>query len=174
MTPGLLRTFLDSQRELGEDINRVALNNSQTRHSGRNGCHCHTPDARLTSISAQHTFCNWLLKCCVTVSLEITHGAGGLSISPRLRFRAVVPVNATAFTLLSNSSHILWKAWTCKESLKVNDILHDTSKGLLEMFRDGRAGPTDALPSGDTVLHVRHIPIHTPRLGTGNLIVQYI
>lgn len=187
MTPGLLRMFLDSQRELDEDIKRSALNMSpdlrvtgcrctylhnhdavptarQTRHSGRNWCRCHTSDKRLASLCAQHTFCNWLLRCCVTVSLEITHGAGGLSISPGLRFRAVVPANSPTFALLSNNSHVLWEMWARKESAKVNDALQDTAKGLLEMFRDGSACPTDALPNGDTILHVRRIPIHTPRL----------
>lgn len=188
MTPDLLRVFLDSQGKLDGDIKRVALHMlpgltgtgcrctylhnedavpsaRQTRHSSRNRCRCHTSDRRLASISAQHTFCNWLLRCCVTVSLEITHGAGGLSISPGLRFRAVVPANSATFAFLSNSSHVLWEMWARKESVQVNDALQDTSKGLLEMFRDGSACPTDALPNGDTILHVRHIPIHTPRLG---------
>jgi hypothetical protein len=83
----------------------------------------------------------------VLASLQIAIGAGGLIISPKLEFQPVVPYDSPAFTLLR----------TVEASFKLGfneSVIQDTQKMLFELFREGKASPSDTLPNGQTILHV--------------------
>jgi hypothetical protein len=81
----------------------------------------------------------------------MTHGAGGFSISPKLHFRAVVPKDSPAFKLVGKyGRHHRYLHMEKGE-------IRRTHQALFELFRAGRASPTDTLENGDTLLHVRHI-----------------
>ncbi|KAL4798418.1 hypothetical protein BDV19DRAFT_386306 [Aspergillus venezuelensis] len=66
----------------------------------------------------------------------LTRGAGAMSISPTLRFYSVVPDDAPAFELL-----------------RTTDDFQSVYAAFLELFRAGKAAPTDRLVDGTTLLH---------------------
>lgn len=91
--------------------------------------------------------CNRLFGFSVLACLQITFGAGGLAISPKLEFQPVVSKDSPAFTLLRSAEQSF--------NLGFNkSVIQDTHKMLFELFREGKASPSDTLPNGETILHV--------------------
>ncbi|KAL4962979.1 uncharacterized protein BDV14DRAFT_202228 [Aspergillus stella-maris] len=82
--------------------------------------------------------------------MTLTRGAGAMSISPTLRFYSVVPDDTPTFELLRTTDDF--------------PFVHDA---FLELFRAGKAAPTDRLADGTTLLHVwkmLHLNGHQPSL----------
>jgi hypothetical protein len=92
-------------------------------------------------------FCRWALRISLETSFTSTVGAGGFSISPKLEFRAIVPKNCEIFSALYDAEHSLM-------SQDVSTVIQNTQKALFEAFREGKASKSDALQSGNTILHV--------------------
>lgn len=115
--------------------------------SHRNGCPLHESGSRTISFVMNRTICNRLLRFSVLASLQITAGAGGLAISPKLEFRPVVPEDSPAFTLLRGVEASFKSGFN-------RSVIQDTNKRLFELFREGKASPSDTLPNGETILHV--------------------
>jgi hypothetical protein len=98
-------------------------------------------------IAGSYTFCNKFLSRSVQVMMSLTTGAGTLSISQSIRFHAFVSRDSPAFKLIRD------KVQECSEG-DVKVILSDMRTGLLRLFREGQAAPTDCLECGSTILHV--------------------
>lgn len=92
-------------------------------------------------------FCRWALQISLEASFSSTIGAGGLSISPKLEFRAIVPINSEIFSVIYGAEDSL-------KSQDVSIVIQSIQKALFEAFREGKASISDALQSGDTILHV--------------------
>lgn len=75
------------------------------------------------------------------------NGAGGFSISPKLEFRASVPINSAVFPALSSAEKSL-------KSQDISTVIEDAQRALLEAFCGGKPLKSDALGNGDTILLV--------------------
>ncbi|KAL3458404.1 hypothetical protein BJX64DRAFT_266727 [Aspergillus heterothallicus] len=165
-TPSLLQSLLDYEKETDEESRDLIPKKSKRTHRKSQSlvCRCetnsfparHKPwctarsqsrEREILLLSVRRAVCNKLLRFSVAVSLSVTKGAGGLSISPTLQFRAVVPDNSPAFKLLSNASP---KFWLPQDMRLIRKTHHD----LFQLFEKGLASPSDTLQNGDTLLHV--------------------
>ncbi|KAH7323857.1 hypothetical protein BKA65DRAFT_75918 [Rhexocercosporidium sp. MPI-PUGE-AT-0058] len=121
-------------------------------HTTRHLPHCRFSrySQRLENIlGIKYTYCTKMLGFSVAATLSVARGAGGLAISPHFMLRAVVPKDSPAFRLLD------FNAWNSDGGFR-NPIEHANwiIQQLAVLFRDGKASPTDTLPSGKTLLHV--------------------
>lgn len=92
-------------------------------------------------------FCRWALRISLETSFSSAIGAGGFSISTKLEFRAIVPIKSEIFSALLGAEESF-------KSQDVSTVIQNTRKALFEAFREGKASKSDALRSGDTILHV--------------------
>ena len=99
------------------------------------------------SLHARRMFCNKILRFSASVSLEITTGAGGLAISPKLEFHALVPWDSPAFQLI-------WDAYKNLILQSNASTIQETHRKLFELFDEKRALQSDTLADGNTILHV--------------------
>ncbi|KAL2871597.1 uncharacterized protein BJX67DRAFT_389133 [Aspergillus lucknowensis] len=112
-----------------------------------NGCLIHAPGRRTINLLMKRTLCNRLLRFSVLASLQITIGAGGFAISPKLEFRPVVPEDSPAFSLL-RSVRLRFKEGSNRS------LIQDANRMLFELFHGGKASPSDTLADGSTILHI--------------------
>jgi hypothetical protein len=100
------------------------------------------------TLGAKYVFCARTLGYSLAVTMSVTRGTGGFPISPHLQFRAVVSVKSPAFSLFSSclAEEIL--------TTDIPDHIEMMLKELHNLFRDGKAAPTDVLANGETLLHV--------------------
>lgn len=172
--PGFFHSLLDTQQKLDTGLNGLSTRvySHESRPRMRSKCRCryltptsaayieskdalshekscpfHESGKRIINLVVKRTICNRLLRFSVLASFRVTVGARGLAISPKLKFRPVVPEDSPAFTLLQDVEARLKS--DCNSS-----VIQDTSKRLFELFRDGKASPSDTLPNGKTILHV--------------------
>ena len=120
-------------------------------------CPFFAPPARTTVVEARMGGCGALLAGAIEVSISITRGAGGLSISPSLRCARVVSHDSPAFVLVrQNRRTDSSKWWQCIDSISELDALLDVITHKLELlFRTGKASPCDVDLAGNTIHHVR-------------------
>jgi hypothetical protein len=92
-----------------------------------------------------------LLNSAIQLSLCTTTGAGGFSISPSLRyFHIVDEKTAPAFQVLD----LVWSYGGYKLSKTEQEFcLKAVLQKLQEIFRSGRANPTDVNQGGYSMLH---------------------
>ncbi|RAL08739.1 uncharacterized protein BO97DRAFT_408134 [Aspergillus homomorphus CBS 101889] len=179
LEPALLSSLLDTDKKVGERLQQVSQMTPNRRRLQRRGCTCRSPGqsswpirsldvtirsaicslhgtgTKVFQLEIRRAFCNTFLNFAVQVSLQVVHGAGGASINPCIRYRAVVPNNSPAFKALSEAEHELRQRPTA-------NVLDDTAKILFQLFRDLKASPSDTLMNGDSISHVllrwvRHI-----------------
>lgn len=105
-------------------------------------CPYYKHSERVDIIGAKYTDCARVLGYSIAVAMSLTHGAGGLAISPQLKFRAVVSKDSPAFQLLDRGLAYGYRP--------DGNLLGK----LCKLFQDGEASPTDVLPDGTTLLHV--------------------
>ncbi|KAJ6129056.1 hypothetical protein N7512_001836 [Penicillium capsulatum] len=110
-------------------------------------CEVHKKSGTTILLLKQRIFWQWVLRLSLEVSFSSTNGAGGFSISPKIEFRAIVPVNSQIFGLLLGARKGL-------ESQEVSLVIKDIQKKVFETFREGKASPSDALGNSDTILHM--------------------
>ncbi|KAL4973670.1 hypothetical protein BDW66DRAFT_168434 [Aspergillus desertorum] len=113
----------------------------------KSGCLLHAPGRRTINLVMKRTICNCLLGFSVLASLQITTGTGGFTISPKLVFRPVVPEDSPAFILLRSVRPRF------KEDSN-RSVIRNVNRRLFELFREGKASPSDTLADGRTILHV--------------------
>lgn len=107
------------------------------------------------TIGAQYMYCGRLLGFLVETTLTFTRGAGGMSICPRMMFRAVVSRNSLGFSLFRSCWYEL--THSTQSLLHISqkiELLSLTSRDLRKAFQEGKAGPNDVLSDGRTLLHV--------------------
>jgi hypothetical protein len=86
-------------------------------------------------------------------AIFISTGAGGLSISPTLRFHPIVPYDSPAFNILSRMLYC--SSNTADQILFINkSIIRDLQKA----FDEGVASPYDRTANGFTLLHASPNP----------------
>ncbi|KAJ0413081.1 hypothetical protein BJY00DRAFT_320136 [Aspergillus carlsbadensis] len=102
---------------------------------------------KVISLIYRHTVCNRFLRFTLTASLTVTKSAGGCSISPNLQFRAIVPDDSPAFSLLTRTMRRL--------QLGKNSpfIIRETRTALFELFYAGEACLSDTLGDGNTIMN---------------------
>ncbi|OJJ04023.1 hypothetical protein ASPVEDRAFT_73591 [Aspergillus versicolor CBS 583.65] len=146
----LLQSLLSKQQNLDTAIAAPgSAAHIRRRHVlfHNNGCLLHAPGKRTINLLMKRTLCNRLLRFSVLASLQITIGAGGFAISPKLEFRPVVPEDSPIFILL-RSVRLRFKEDSNRS------LIRDANRRLFELFREGKASPSDTLADGSTILHI--------------------
>ncbi|KAL9130116.1 MAG: hypothetical protein Q9175_007111 [Cornicularia normoerica] len=108
-----------------------------------------------TTVGLKMAYYGRLLANTVRATVSVTAGAGGFSISPCLKFRALVPGDSPAFNLL-NSERVMYR-FGSRPLSQTNEIckyFESALQQLYELFTDGAASPTDMDEDGRTLLHV--------------------
>lgn len=105
-----------------------------------------------TVIRTRYSLCDIWLSQIISLSISITRGAGGLSISPNLSFCATVSKDSPAFALFNDEK--FYAIAKTKDYSHFKVITHRLST----LFREQKASPSDVLASGDTLLHVSRLP----------------
>jgi hypothetical protein len=110
--------------------------------------HCPLYDAgkHTVGVAAKYTFCNRLLGLSVSVMMTLTRGAGAISLSPMIQFHEVVE-DSPAFALTVEIIHSF-------DQENLSEVIDRTRDGLLKLFHEKKAAPTDRLADGSTILHV--------------------
>ncbi|KAL2837119.1 hypothetical protein BJY01DRAFT_251635 [Aspergillus pseudoustus] len=145
LSPDSLRQLMHEQAENDNYVNTLT-GNGWPRRQGQKG---RTADQakNVLSLMFRHAVCNRFLKYAVTASLTVTNGSGGCSISPNLQFRAIVPDNSPAFSLLEETNLRLEK------SESNGTLIKETRAALFELFYTSKASLSDTRGNGDTILH---------------------
>lgn len=108
-----------------------------------------------TTVGLKTAYYKRLLANTVGATVSVTAGAGGYSISPCLKFRALVPRDSPAFNLLDSrrfTDH--FRDWPTSQTKEVCKYFESTLQQLYELFKDGAASPTDMDEDGRTLLNV--------------------
>ena len=94
-------------------------------------------------------------------TVSIKTGAGGMSISPSLSFRMVVPSSSPAFALFNPEtfSKALESELISTKKRQYETLEHTTQK-LLSVFANRQAFPTDLNEYGESLLHVKNTNAH--------------
>ena len=123
---------------------------STTRHLPQ--CpHSRYAQRRVDTLGVKYTYCTRVLGYSIAATFSVGRGAGGLSISPYLILRAVVPRDSPAFRLLDLS------VWDRNNKLRFSspfDHVNWILQQLNLLFQDGKASPTDVTSDGTTLLYV--------------------
>lgn len=109
-------------------------------------CPCSSLSKKEETLGIRFSHCGYLLARTIQASMTITWGAGGLSISPDLNFRAVVSSESPAFSLIRQVIQFDFS----------NEVIEQTLREIFKLFIKREASPTDVDEYGNTLLHVRH------------------
>lgn len=118
-------------------------------------CHLYIGTEAATTVGLKMTYYGKLLANTVRASMSITAGAGGFSISPCLNFRAVVPRDSPAFSLLDPSR--LYERFPRRSLIDSNELceyFESALREIYELFRSKAASPNDVDEDGTTLLIV--------------------
>ncbi|KAL3451420.1 hypothetical protein BJX65DRAFT_219815 [Aspergillus insuetus] len=145
ISPGCLQGLTRNQQANDECFRSLGSNLwSQRRHRKK---WQDNETKKVISLVYRHAVCNRFLRYTVRASLTVTRSVGGYSISPSLQFRAIVPIDLPAFSLLMTTIYRL------KQGGNNQPIIRDTRTDLFKMFDSGKASLYDTLQSGDTIMH---------------------
>lgn len=106
-----------------------------------------------TTVGLKMAYYGRLLANTVRATISITAGAGGFSINPCLDYRAIVPCDSPAFSLLEPGGFI-----TPSQTNEVCEYFESILQQLYELFKDKAASPTDMNEYGETLLTVISAP----------------
>ena len=108
-----------------------------------------------TTVGFKMGYYGRLLANTVRATISITTGAGGYTINPCLKLHAIVPKNSPAFRLLDfDHCKECFLTTRAPRSKEISEYFENALRQLYELFKDGRASPTDVDESGQTLLHV--------------------
>lgn len=129
---------------------------------------------KVKKFQKNYTVSNKLLNSFMLVSVEITSHNGFLKITPSLTFRSIVS-NSPAIILIKEESQSWARAKKSGKSKEgVSRVLKKTYRKLLQLFREGKASPTDVDVKGNTALHVRSSSVFELRLQNLALVVHFV
>lgn len=100
-----------------------------------------------------------LLAGALLISMSMTCGSGGFSISPTLAFSPTVPFNAPAFEVIDFRFPESYSAFDVEAACQF------AKQELSRLYRDGKASPYDLDEEGNTILHVRFLFVMLTRFG---------
>ena len=111
-----------------------------------------------TTVGLKMTYYGKLLANTVWATTTFTTGAGGISISPCLRIRALVSKSSPAFQLLDREALLAhFGTDTPLKTIKTNELceyFEHALQQLYELFQAKAASPTDMSEDGDTLITV--------------------
>lgn len=121
--------------------------------------HCRNCPFRFRSTKARmiglgYFYPNRFLAHAIQATLSLTTGAGGFSISPQLSFRALVPRNSPAFSLVGFGRLGAYMHESNGTS-SFSEYVENALKSLYRLFEDKKASPTDTTAEGETLLIVK-------------------
>jgi hypothetical protein len=120
-------------------------------HIHKMGCPLSTQRRSATVLAAKYSYRSRFVTRLLSFSVSITSGAGGLSISPSLTFRATVSDSSPAFSLFTDDSIVAFKGKSAESYCEW------VTRELYRLFREHKAYPTDVNVWGDNLLHVSAI-----------------
>jgi hypothetical protein len=94
------------------------------------------------------------LRKLVQATLVISRGAGGMAISPKLSYHAIVSCDSAGFRLIYETIELLFPSRYLVNWPESSSVVEQTLKRLCDLFASGHASPYDTLENGDTLLHV--------------------
>ncbi|KAM0796422.1 hypothetical protein BDR22DRAFT_893275 [Usnea florida] len=107
-----------------------------------------------TTVGLKMVYYGRLLANTVRATVSIATGAGGYSINPSLKFHAVVTDDSPGFRLLQTENFKeRCRTTPAPQSKAVSDYFESALQQLYELFKDGRASPTDVNVYGMNLLH---------------------
>ena len=108
----------------------------------------------MTNLAAKFRIgsCGFLLSRAIEVSLSVTKGAGGFSISPTLQCARVISSDDPHLHLFNVRE--LERKWSVRNIKEWETALQATTKDLALSFEAGIASPYDVNRCGHTLLHV--------------------
>ena len=114
----------------------------------------------VTTVGLKMTYYGRLVASTIRASMLITVGAGGRSISPCLNFRAQVPNDSPAFSILSryNDLWYLSSGDALPSRNEVSEFFESALQQLYELFKNKEASPADINEFGETLVHVLRAP----------------
>lgn len=112
-------------------------------------------DRRIQTFGLGLRVCCSVLSRTIQATLTVTQGAGGCSISSALKYRAIVPDNSPAFEIVYSAELEFTPGVDDVQGLqhRIENLLRQ----LKNLFRNGKASPTDICPKGGSLLHVSGI-----------------
>jgi hypothetical protein len=124
---------------------------STVSHIHKMGCPLSTQRRSTIVLAAKYSYRSRFITRLLSFSVSISSGAGGLSISPSLTFRAIVPDSSPAFSLFTYDSIYAFR-------LKSTESYCEwVARELYRLFREQEAYPTDVDVRGENLLHVSAI-----------------
>ena len=149
-------TTLTRQRAVTYSIGRVEFFKTSVESSKHSvACPFYISTEATTTIGFKMAYYGRLLANTVRATLSITSGAGGYSINPCLKFHARVPCDSPAFLILDPETFRIRRRTTPPSQIReVCGYFENALQQLYELFRDGRASPTDTDEHGWTLVHV--------------------
>lgn len=112
-----------------------------------------------TIVGLKMAYYGRLLANTVRATISITAGAGGFSINPCLNYRALVPSNSPAFSLLNlRELSKGFRSMPLSQTNEVCEYFESILQQLYELFKDKAASPTDIDEDGETLLTVISAP----------------
>lgn len=122
-----------------------------SKHSA--SCPLYIGTEATTTIELKMTYYGRLLANTVRATISFTTGAGGISISPCLRLRALVPKSSPAFQLLDRKALSARFGWTSPTNEPCK-YFESALQQLYELFQARVASPTDISEDGETLITV--------------------
>lgn len=95
-------------------------------------------------------YCGRIVARALRLSIDLTWGAGGYSISPSLSCNRLVSSQSPVFRLVLDSPWIVHKAAGCSE--RIDSLMRSIGR----LYQDRKASVHDVDENGDTILHVSH------------------
>lgn len=154
---------------------------ASSKHSA--SCPLYIGTEATTTIELKMTYYGRLLANTVRATISFTNGAGGVSISPCLRLRAMVSNSSPAFQLLDEKT--LDARFGRTQPSQPNELceyFESALQQLYELFQAKVASPTDINEDGETLITVSK-SVSSERLDTdacekilcrsSNLLVHY-
>lgn len=124
-----------------------------SKHSA--SCHLYIGTEATTTVGLKMTYYGKLLANTIRATISFTNGAGGISISPCLRLRALVSNPSPAFQLLDRKA--LEARFRDTQSQQTNELcqhFENVLQELYELFHAKVASPTDISEDGNTLITV--------------------
>lgn len=118
-------------------------------------CPLYTGTEASTTVGLKMTYYGKLLANTVQATISFTIGAGGRSISPCLRFRALVSNSSPAFQILNKEA--LYAGFGIRgppKTIELCEYFESALQQLYDLFQAKVASPTDISEDGNTLITV--------------------
>ena len=98
-------------------------------------------------------YCGRIVARALRLSIDLTWGAGGYSISPSLSCNRVVSSQSAIFRLVEDNGGILDETTAAECSERIDSLMRSIGR----LYQDRKASVHDIDEDGDNILHVSHL-----------------